>query len=395
MYRHEIDEKNKILELWVRRKRGNRKLECSRCGRKFSDAYDSNERAVRDLPWSEFKTTVHIEVYRVKCPDCGVKVEKVPLLPSKAPFSKRFEEAVGQACESASARQVARHFRLPESTVRAIDLRYLERWTTARRKPALRQMGVDEIHLGKKQKFLTVVCNLETGEPLWFGRERKKETLDEFFQRELNARQCRGIEVACVDMWEPYRLSIEQWAPSCRIVYDKFHIMQHANDAIDEVRREEFFRKGGRLRGLVKGKRWLLLTRWMNLAAGKRQELNQLFALNRKLFKAYLLKESLDRLWMYRYEGAMIRYLQSWMDQLRWQRLRPFQKLAEMLLDHLDGILNYCRTKVPLGVVEAVNGNIKSLLRRGRGYKNLHYLLLKAQRMAATRTEFVVFKKAA
>jgi transposase len=395
VYRHEIDEKNKILELWTRRKRGNRKLECSGCGRKFSDAYDSNERAVRDLPWSEFKTTVHIEVYRVKCPDCGVKVEKVPLLPSKAPFSKRFEDAVGQACESASARQVARHFRLPESTVRVIDQRYLERWATVRRKPALRQMGVDEIHLGKKQKFLTVVCNLETGEPLWFGRERKKETLDEFFQRELSKRQCRGIEAACVDMWEPYRLSIEQWAPNCRIVYDKFHIMQHANDAIDEVRREEFFRKGGRIRGLVKGKRWLLLTRWMNLAAGKRQELNQLFALNRKLFKAYLLKESLDRLWTYRYEGAMVRYLQSWMDQLRWQRLRPFQKLAEMLLDHLDGILNYCRTKVPLGVVEAVNGNIKSLLRRGRGYKNLRYLLLKAQRMAATRTEFVVFKKAA
>jgi transposase len=176
VYRHEIDEKNKILELWVRRKRGNRKLECSGCGRKFSDAYDSNERAVRDLPWSECKTTVHIEVYRVKCPDCGVKVEKVPLLPSKVPFSKRFEEAVGQACESASARQVARRFRLPESTVRVIDLRYLERWAAGRHKPALRQMGVDEIHLGKKQKFLTVVCNLETGEPLWFGRERKKET---------------------------------------------------------------------------------------------------------------------------------------------------------------------------------------------------------------------------
>jgi hypothetical protein len=70
-------------------------------------------------------------------------------------------------------------------------------------------------------------------------------------------------------------------------------------------------------------------------------------------------------------------------------------KLAEMLLDHLDGILNYCRIKVPLGVVEAVNGNIKTLLRRGRGYKNLRYLLLNAQRMAATRTQFVVFTKAA
>ena len=110
----------------------------------------------------------------MKCPDCGVKVEKVPLLPSKAPFSKRFEDAVGQACESASARQVARRFAMPESTVRAIDLRYLERWAATRRKPTLRQMGVDEIYLGKKQKFVTVVSNLETREPLWFGAERKR-----------------------------------------------------------------------------------------------------------------------------------------------------------------------------------------------------------------------------
>ena len=133
----------------------------------------------------------------------------------------------------------------------------------------------------------------------------------------------------------------------------------------------------------------------MNLTAGKRQELNQLFALNRKLFKAYLLKESLDRLWSYRYEGAMLNYLQGWIDQLRWQRLQPFQKLAAMLLDHLEGILNYCRTKVPLGVVEAINGNIKALLRRGRGYRNLRYMLLKAQRMAALKAEFVVLRKVA
>jgi len=183
VYRHEVNEKSKTLDLWVRRKRGNRKLECSGCGQKFTDAYDVNERAVRDLPWSTFKTTMHIEVYRVKCPNCGVKIEKVPQLPSKAPFSKRFEDAVGEACESAAARQVARRFRLAPSTVRAIDLRFLKRWDETRRKPALHQMGVDEIHLGKKQKFITVVCNLETGEPLWFGRERKKETLDAFFEK--------------------------------------------------------------------------------------------------------------------------------------------------------------------------------------------------------------------
>ncbi len=229
---------------------------------------------------------------------------------------------------------------------------FLQRWSAARRKDPLVQMGVDEIYFGKQMKFITVVSNLDTGEPLWFGQDRKQETLDEFFRSQLKESQRKRIEGACVDMWRPFTNSMEQWAPSCRIVYDKFHVLQHANKAIDEVRRAEFFRKGGRMRGVVKGKRWLLLTRWMNLNSQKRQQLNELFALNRRVMKAYLLKESLERLWTYHYEGAMLRYLQSWIDQLRWQRLEPFQKLASMLVDHLDGILNYCRTKVPFGVVE-------------------------------------------
>jgi len=395
VYGHEINEEAKTLKLWVRRKRGNRKLVCSGCGRKLGEIYDTYEREVRDLPCFEFRTTVVVELYRVRCPDCGVKTEKVPQLPSKAPFSKRFEEAVGLACESAAVRRVARQFGLAASTVRAMDLRYLKRWAASRRKPALRDMGIDEIYLGKKQKFLTVVSNLQTREPLWMGPERKKETLDEFFSQQVSAFQRSAIRAACVDMWEPYRQSLEQWVPQCQIIYDKFHVLQHASAAVDEVRRAEFFRKGGRAREIVKGKRWLLLSRWVHLDREKKQQLNQLFALNRKLLKAYLLKESLARLWNYTYEGAMLRYLQGWIDQLRWQRLKPMQKLAKMLLDHLEGILNYCRTKIPMGVVEAVNGNIKSLLRRGRGYRDLNYLLLKAQRLAFTKTEFVAFQKAA
>ncbi len=108
------------------------------------------------------------------------------------------------------ATRVAQQFGLVTGTVRATDLRYLKRWAEARRKPALRQMGIDEIHLGKKQKFLTVASNLEAGEPLWFGRERKKETLDEFFEKQLSGFQRIAIRAACVDMWEPFRQSIDQ-----------------------------------------------------------------------------------------------------------------------------------------------------------------------------------------
>jgi hypothetical protein len=133
----------------------------------------------RILQWPGYRLYRHEideEVYRVKCPACGVKIEKVPLLPSKAPFSRRFEDAVGWACESAAARPVARRMGLAQNTVRVIDRRYLERCEAKRRSPPLRQMGVDELYRCKKDKFLTVVCNPETGEPLWLGRERKKET---------------------------------------------------------------------------------------------------------------------------------------------------------------------------------------------------------------------------
>ena len=107
---------------------------------------------------------------------------------------------------------------------------------------------------------------------------------------------------------------------------------------MDEVRRAEFFRKGRKMRDVIKGKKWLLLSRWKNLAKNQRGVLNRLFQLNRRVFKAYLLKESLENLWDYRYEGAMLNYLQKWIDQLRWQRLPSFQKLAENLPNPMSAL---------------------------------------------------------
>lgn len=214
VYRKEIDEPRKKLKLWVRRKKAGLKPICSGCGQHVpaSRIQEICEREVRDLPCFEYSTTIVVETCRMKCPRCGFRAEKVAQLPSKAPFSKRFEEAVGQACESAAARQVARRFNMAESTVRSIDLRFLERWEAKRRKPPLRQMGVDEFYRGKKDKFPTVVCNLETGEPLWFGNTRKKEMLDEFFRDELWPQQRKRIEAACVDMWAPFRQSVSRGA---------------------------------------------------------------------------------------------------------------------------------------------------------------------------------------
>ena len=105
VYRYELDEKGKTLKLWVRRKPVHRGFECSGCGRRLHEVRDV-EREIRDLPSSVYLAAVVVEVHRLRCPECGDRVERIEQLPSKAPFSKRFEEIVGEACESAAASQV-------------------------------------------------------------------------------------------------------------------------------------------------------------------------------------------------------------------------------------------------------------------------------------------------
>lgn len=237
----------------------------------------------------------------------------------------------------------------------------------------------------KQDTCLTVVSNLDAGEPLWMGQDRTRETLDRCFAEALPPEARRHIRAICVDMWEPVVQSLRAHLPQARIVSDTFHVLRHATAALDEVRRAEFFRQGGEARGLVRGKRWLLLRRWADLERDDRQTLRELFALTRRLAKAHLLKEQLARLWASTDEGAARRFLESWLRALRWQRLPAFQKLGKLLTRHLDGILASCHERVPCGVVEAINGNIRAMLRRGRGYRDHEYLLLKVPRATAER----------
>jgi transposase len=112
VYRHEIDEPGKRLKLWVRRKRGNRKLICSGCGRKLAEAYDSYEREVRDLLCVEFRTPVVVELYRVRCPDCGGEDGEGAAVTEQGAFQQALRRGGGVGCESAAVRRVARQFGL-------------------------------------------------------------------------------------------------------------------------------------------------------------------------------------------------------------------------------------------------------------------------------------------
>ena len=163
MFRHEIDEAKPTLRVWVRHKRGNKILICGNCEGRAGRVDEVREREIRDLPWRNYQTWLIVEYYRVKRPKCGLRTERIDQMPGKAPFSKDFEDEVGLACESAPARQVSRRLQLAASKVRAIDLRYLERWSKTRKRPVVRQLGVLD-----QPKREGTGSTLRTGAQLYF-----------------------------------------------------------------------------------------------------------------------------------------------------------------------------------------------------------------------------------
>src|SRR5215468_8246468 len=160
-----------------------------------------------------------------------------------------------------------------------------------------RYLGADEIQRGKGQQYWTVLSDLVHGEVIGLARDRTQESLSGLLKQDLDNRQRASVEAVCTDMHQAYVNAVHEVLPKAEVVYDKFHVLQHASAALDEVRRQEFFRASEVMREFGQGKRWLLLRRWKTVRGSKRQELQLLFAANRRLFKAYLLREQLDKLW--------------------------------------------------------------------------------------------------
>ena len=148
---------------------------------------------------------------------------------------------------------------------------------------------------------------------------------------------------------------------------------------LDEVRRREYRRLSGKSREYIKGQRYVLLSHRANLDLNGKTSLKQLLKVNKRLSAAYMLKESFGQLWSYRTEGWARAFFERWKEGLKWQRLTPYRKFAEMIERHWDGIASYCHpeNKVSLGFVEAVNNKIRVLQRSAYGYRDDEYLEFK------------------
>ena len=310
-----------------------------------------------------------------------MKNEGLDWLADNPLYTKRFAFFVGRRCRQTPIKEVAEELFLDWHAVKELDKQYMRGAASPGRHPGARVIGIDEIAVARGHQYRIVVSDLERGRPIWFGGvDRSEASLDEFFAW-LGPEKCGKIRVAVMDMWQAFRNSTlkEGNAPQATIVYDKFHILMHLAEAMDQVRRREYARVSGKDRRFIKGQRYTLLSHWENLNATGREALTLLFKANRRLNKAYLLKESFDQLWDYWSPGWARRFFDQWRAALRWQRLEPFERFARMVAAHWDGIEAYCRAenKVPLGFVEGINNKIRAIQRRAYGFRDEEYLRLK------------------
>src|SRR5882724_4532233 len=342
--------------------------------------YDRSRRRVRDLSCGAYRIYLEFEVRRVLCRSChAVKRERLSLLADGALHTKRFASYVGRRCRHATIQDVAAELHLGWDSVKELDKQYMRVQLVKAGTPGPKVIGIDEVSIRKGHTYRIVVSDLIRGRPIWFGGEDRSEASMGQFYEWLGKRTSERIRLAVMDMWKPFRKVTHSRAPQAAILFDKFHIMRHLGEALDKVRKSEYARLSGTQRRFIKGQKYTLLSHRENLTLEGRQALKTLLAANKRLNTAYLLRESFGQLWSYEREGWARRFFENWRAALKWQRLGPYEKFAEMIDRHWDGIAAYCKpeNKVSLGFVEGLNNKIRVIQRRAYGLRDEEYLRLK------------------
>jgi transposase len=308
-----------------------------------------------------------------------VKRERLGFLAENPFYTKRFAYYVGRRCRQATVQDVAKELKLDWHAVKELDKQYMRAQLARAGTPGPKAIGIDEISIRKGHTYRIVVSDLIRGRPIWFGgKDRSEASMAEFYAW-LGEKKTRGIRLAVMDMWRPFRNATNAHAPQAAILFDKFHVMRHLGEALDQVRKSEYARLTGQDRRFIKGQKYTLLSRRENLTLEGRRALKTLLSANKRLNTAYLLKESFGQLWSYEREGWARRFFENWRAALKWQRLQPYEKFAAMIDRHWDGIAAYCQpeNKVSLGFVEGLNNKIRVIQRRAYGLRDEEYLRLK------------------
>jgi transposase len=330
-----------------------------------------------DLPLG-CANVVYISYPRVqdKCENCQTYVTTRPreIHPTKN-VTWRLMKAVSTWIDAAPISSVGDMFSISESTAKRYDQAYLEEYCPETELNSLRALLIDEKHLGK-HGYITIILNADTGELLHFEKGKKKETLDSFFNK-LTTQQKSSIEVVGIDRAGSYLSSVEENLPGSAIVFDRFHIIQNINQAIDEVRRNAVAKASKDDKKVIKGSRYLLLSNPSDLTESGRAKLENLIEVNQEISIAYLLKEQFQRVYQRPTKMWAMDELEEWCDLAASSGIKAFERLSRSFRRGAEMITNYAKYRLTSGRIEGFNSLISKLVSKARGIKDISYMKLR------------------
>lgn len=348
---------------------GKRRRECSRCGRRGKVRDRLKERRWRHVPLWNIPVFLYYRPCRVQCSGCGVVVEKIPWGEGKSRFTTPFRLALASWSKKLPLDVVGKIYGVCWNAVYSAVRQVVRYGLSCREKTGVVILGIDEISRRKRHHYHTQVYDLIRRVLLGSYRGRDEGSMRAFFEEwgRDNLRKIRGI---CCDMWAPYVKVIKEFLPHVILVFDKFHLIRHLLNAVDEVRREEADRLRESNPLLLKDTRYIWLKNPWNLTEAQRRRLSYLEKLNLKINRAYLLKENFRELWSCLTRSEAESFLKQWLWWASHSRLDPMVKFAQLLKRHQEAVLAYFDLRIDNGSVEAMNNNAKAISHRARGYRS-------------------------
>ena len=340
---------------------------CPYCAFSCRARYDRKPRDWRHVSLGKWQVIVRAVLCRLDCPDHGVVTETVPWAEHDSKFTRDFEDLVAWLAREMNKTAVKTLMHIAWATVGNIIERVVARKLDRARLERLYRIGIDEVSYRKGHKYLTVVADHETGDPVWIGEGRSQATVGAFFN-ELGDADAKKLGAVSMDMCAPYILEVTERAPEAEIAFDPFHVVKLANEAVHQVRRTEAReRKGSAEAAVLKGSRWALLKAPETLRPEEEVRLSAVADLNARVYRAYLLKEELRTLYRCGARAAAT-HLGSWLSWASRSKLAPFVKLGRTLRKYRDGVLAAIRLGLSNGRLEGLNNKIGVIKHRAYGF---------------------------
>jgi transposase len=350
---------------------------CGECGAKCRSIHDGRERHWRHHDLAGMTLQLRYRIRRARCSDCGtVKTEQVPWAAHGSNFTHAFEERAAFLAQQCSKTAVATLLRTTWRTVGRLIRGVVERSRAGCDSlDGLRLIGVDELSYRRHHEYVTVVVDHERGRVVWAAKGKSAATLKRFFE-ELGPERCSQLEAVTIDLSQAYIKAVTEATPEAKLVFDRFHVQRLLHEALDETRREEVHKATSKEeRAALKGTRWSLQKREWNLTDADVQTLEELERVNQPIFRAHMLKESLVTILDGRQVNVARARLMRWIAEARRSGLVHFARVAATIERHIDGILEYIRSRLNNGRTEGLNGKIRTITRRAFGFHSAHALI--------------------